>query len=57
MPDVAPHLVLTFSDGCELFVWGGDCQHLEPWELLFDEGAFQVVCNGWSASIWAPDSF
>jgi hypothetical protein len=55
MPDVAPHLVLGLSDGRTFFVWGGMCNHLEPWQLEYDHSRYLLVCKGWAASIWMPE--
>lgn len=55
MPEVAPHLVLGLSDGRTFFVWGGMCNHLEPWQLEYSSSDYLLVCQGWQAAIWIPD--
>ena len=58
LPDDAPHLVLTLSNRARVFVWGGECGHLEPWGVQFGaERKFQLVCQGWQVAIWVPDDF
>jgi hypothetical protein len=55
-----PHLVLTFTDGRVLFLWGGHPQY-ESWQagLSFSgkESWLVVAAPGRGVAVWAPASF
>lgn len=55
-----PHLVLTFTDGRVLFLWGGHEQY-ESWQAgLACSGTdnwLVVAAPGGSLIAWAPDSY
>ena len=55
-----PHLVLTFTDGRVLFLWGGHPQY-ESWQagLSFsgEENWLVVAAPGGGVAVWAPASF
>jgi hypothetical protein len=55
-----PHLVVTFTDGRVLFLWGGHPQY-ESWQagLSFSgkENWLVVAAPGGGLVAWAPDAF